>query len=615
MSGASSRMRVTLLVSLGVTVLLAGCLGGRRGTPPSPPAGQLDSLADSAMVAEQDSLRADSVRRADADSAPPDSAARDTTARDSLARDTTDTLTRGDSARTVPVPVTPAKPTTKDCLLDFTESPPDSRMISNLLNDGSRTTFIGGGVAARCQGDPQLITADSAEQYESARMMNLIGNVVFLEPGKIRITAPSASYFTGEEKLVAYGGVVATDLPTGSTFSGPTIEYLRAGSRRPFSRLYAPQRPSLRLIEKDSAGNDRPPINITANQMEDMGDTLLVAWGDVVINREQIVAQGDSASFTKQNEKARLIRNAFVMSRDTTQPFRLVGDSIDMFSKDRVLERVIALHRAAATSNDVSMRAERVEMRLDSQQVDRAWAFGPGRAYAETATQSLEADSIEIRMPAQVVQEVHAVGRAFAFGLPDSARIAEPERDVLAGDTILASFDTLTTPPDTTPKSVLRRVTANGTASSRYQIPSNRGREFPPAINYVRGKRIVAEFLDGEMRTVEIDSQAAGVFIEPEPDTTGRDASLGDSLPRTRADSVRRDSVRVDSLRADSIRRDSVRADSIRRPPPDTIGAAPSLALDRSRRMAPSNPPTPSDSDSWPRPHVRIAVERPSRHD
>jgi hypothetical protein len=604
-SSASPALRGVLLVTLGASVLLAGCLGGRRGTPPAAPVGQPVTPADSAEVQRQDSVRADSVRLAGADSTRPDSVARDSIARDSMARDTTDTLTRGDSAKAVPIPVAPKKPTTKDCLLDFTESPVDSRMVSSLLNDGSRTTFIGGGVAARCQGDPQLVTADSAEQYESAGMLNLIGNVVFEEPNKIRITAPSAAYFTGEEKLVAYGGVVATDLPTGSTFSGPTIEYLRAGNRRPFSRLYAPQRPSLRLVEKDSAGLPRPPINITANQMEDVGDTLLVAWGDVVINREQIVAQGDSASFDKEGEKARLIRNAFVMSRDTTQPFRLVGDSIDMFSKDRVLQRVIALHRAQATSNDVSMRAERVEMRLDSQQVDRAWAFGPGRAYAETATQSLEADSIEIRMPAQVVQEVHAIGRAFAFGTPDTARIREPERDLLAGDTILASFDTLTTPPDTTPKSVLRSVTASGGASSRYQIPSNRGRDFPPAINYVRGKRILAEFVDGEMRTVEVDSQAAGVFIEPEPDTTARD-----SIPRTAADSQR-----VDSLRRDSLQRDSVRADSIRRTRPDTIGARSSLALSGSRHVQRPEAPSPFVPDSRPPRRARVALERPSRHD
>jgi len=603
--GASPGMRLALLVTLGVSVLLAGCLGGRRGTPPPPPTGQPVPPADSVEASPQDSVPADSMLRAGADSVRPGRALRDTTGRDSLARDTTDTLTRGDTREVIPVPVAPKQPTTRDCLLDFTESPPDSRMVSNLLNDGSRTTFIGGGLVARCQGDPQSISADSAEQYENAGILNLVGNVVFEEPGKMRITAPSAAYFTGEEKLIAYGGVVATDLPSGSTFSGPMIEYLRAGSRRPFSRLYAPQRPSLRLMETDSAGNARPPIDITANQMEDVGDTLLVAWGDVVINREQIVAQGDSAAFNKQNEKARLIRNAFVMSRDTAQPFRLVGDSIDLFSSDRVLQRVIAMHRAEATSNDVAMRAERVEMRLDSQQVDRAWAFGPGRASAETATQSLEADSIEIRMPAQVVQEVHAIGRAFAFGMPDSARIREPERDVLAGDTIIASFDTLTTPPDTTPTSILRRVTASGSASSRYQIPSTRGREFPPAINYVRGKRILAEFVDGEMRTVEVDSQAAGVFIEPEPDTTSRDA-----LP-----SPRSDSLRVDSLRVDSLRRDSARADSVHRARPDTISARSSLALNGPRRVRSPEVPSPFVPDSWPRPRARVALERPSRHD
>jgi lipopolysaccharide export system protein LptA len=462
------------------------------------------------------------------------------------------------------------KPTARDCLLDFTGSPPDSRLVTSLMGDGTRTTFIGGGLLARCQGDPQVITADSAEQYESAGMLNLIGNVVFVEPGKIRISAPSASYFTGEEKIVAYGGVTATDLPTGSTFNGPTIEYLRAGSRRPFARLYAPQRPSLRLVEVDSTGASTPPINITASQMESRDDGPLAAWGDVVVTREQIVAQGDSGSFDQDAGLARLIRNAFVFSRDSTQAFRLVGDTIDLYSTDRVLERVVAKHRARATSNDVSMRAERVEMQLDSQQVNRAWAYGPGRAYAETATQSLEADSIEIRMPAQVVEAVHAVGRAFAFGMPDSARIREPERDVLAGDTIVASFDTLTTPPDTSPKSVLRLVTAIGSASSRYQIPSARGPDVLPAISYIRGKRIRAFFEDGEMRNVEVDSQAVGLYLEPEPDTS----AYADSVRRARADSLLPDSLHADSLRADSLRADSLRRDSLARPrvPPDTIG-------------------------------------------
>jgi len=558
--------RGVLVALIAVSVLLAGCFGGRRGRAPS--AGEAQPLpADSAVdrdsarppVTRADSLRVDSAQAA----ARRDSITADSSRRDSLVRDTTDTITRAaDSAKKVTVPVK-RKPAPKECVLDFNESPPESRLISNLLNDGSRTTFIGGGMVARCQGDPQTIRADSAEQYESIEMLVLIGNVVFEEPGKMRVTAPNATYFAGEERLVATGGVVATDLPTGSTITGPTIEYFRAGSRRPFSRLYAPQRPTMRLVEKDSSGTEQSPISITANQFEQSGDSTLVGWGDVVIDREQITGRSDSASFDNITEKARLIRNAFILSRDTTRPFRLVGDSIDMFSKDRKLERVVALHRAQATSNDVTMRAERVEMRLDSQVVDRAWAYGPGRAYAETSTQSLEADSIEILMPAQLVQALHAIGRALAFGTPDSLRIRNAEQDVLSGDTIVALFDTVTTAPDTAPKSSITRVIATRTASARYRIPSSRGAYCPPGINYVRGKRIVVDFESGSVRTVAVDSQASGVFLEPSADSMGDTTSMRCASP---SDSTKRDTITPGSV-----------TPPVTPPPPGTVppGAVP----------------------------------------
>ncbi len=583
--------RALLVVTVIVSVLMSACLGGRRGTPAAPPAGEGALPTDSAAAVDttvSDSARQVTVQRTD-------SLRADSVRADSLARAAADTIPRGDSARTVPVPASaPKKATARECLLDFSESPPESRLVTNLMGDSTRTTFIGGGLVARCQGDPQFVSADSAEHYENVGMLILFGNVVFEEPGKMRVTAPTASYFVLEEKLVASGGVVATDLPSGSRFSGPTIEYFRAGRTRPVARLYAPMRPSLRLVEKDSAGNERPPVDITANQMEDVGDTLLVAWGDVVINRERILAQGDSASFNKLSERARLIRSAFVTSRDTAQPFRLVGDTIDMFSKDRVLERVVSLHRAQATSRDVAMRAERVEMHLDSQRVDRAWAYGAGRSYATTNTQELEADSIAIRMPAQVLREVHAVGAARALGTPDSTRIRNAEKDVLAGDTILAEFDTLTTPPDTSPKSVLRQVTATVGASSRSQVPSQRGPDFPPAINYVRGFRILVEFLDGAMHTVTVDSQAVGLYLEPVPDSTA------DTTRRVRPDSVPPDTAAL-----------AVGAAGVQRAP--LVAQRPTAPLTWSvrRPTSPVDLPRHPGSSTWARPSLTAAHDRP----
>lgn len=593
--GRSKSARAVLLGFIALSVFSAGCFRGRKSPPPVVPAeGVTDSLAlrDSIPL---DSAALDSIAQAARAAALADSVRRDSISTDSIRRAAIADSARPDSALraadSTPAPKPPApKPPARDCLLDFGESPPESRVFSTRVGENSRNTFIGGGVVARCQGDPQTIRADSAEQYESAGLLNLIGSVVFDEPGKIRMTSQSMSYFTAEDKLVAYQNVVATDIETGSTFSGPIIEYYRATVNRPASRMYAPQRPTLLLIEKDSTGAARPPITIIANQFEAIGDTGIVAWGTVQINREMIRAEADSASFDKLTETSRLIRNASIISLDTEQPFRLVGDSIDLFSANRVIERVVALHRAQATSNDVTMRAERVEMKLEDQQVSEAWASGAGRSYAETSLQALEADSLEILMPGQILTRVNAVGRALAKGTPDTVRIADPEEDVLSGDTIIAEFDTATTAPDTSAKSIIRRVTAILNASALYQIPSSRDRSCPPAINYSRGHKVVVDFDSGSIQNVTIDSAASGIYLEPTADSLSDTTLVGCAPP---PDSAARDSIARDSAQRDSARRDSAARDSMIIPPPDTL-ARRSLLFSGPAAPWPGSPAVPA---------------------
>ncbi len=591
-SSSNKSARVVMIGFIALSVFSAGCFRRSAAPPAEPPIGAADSLAmaDSTPL---DSATLDSIAQAARAAALADSIRRDSVTADSIVRAAADSA-RPDSvlraADSVPKPKAPAaKPPARDCLLDFNESPPESRLWYSRVGENSQNLFIGGGVVARCQGDPQTIRADSAEQYESAGLLNLIGGVVFDEPGKIRMTSQSMSYFADEDKLVAYQNVVATDIETGSTFSGPIIEYYRATVNRPASRMYAPQRPTLRLIEKDSLGRALPPVTIIANQFEAIGDTGIVAWGTVQINREGIRAEADSASFDKLNENSRLIRNASIVSLDTAQPFRLVGDSIDLFSTDRVIERVVALHRAQATSNDVTMRAERVEMKLEDQQVREAWASGAGRSYAQTTLQELEADSLEILMPGQILTRVNAVGRALAKGTPDTVRIADPEEDVLSGDTIVAEFDTATTAPDTAAKSIIRRVTAILNASALYQIPSSRGRSCPPAINYSRGHKVVVDFDSGSIQDVTIDSAASGVYLEPTTDSLVDTTVVGCVLP----DSAARDSMARDSVRRDSVRRDSVARDSVVTRPPDTLTQR-SLRFSEPAAPSPGGPAVPA---------------------
>ncbi len=517
------RARAVRLVVLCAAMALAGCFGGRGGrgvAPVRPPAdaGANPPSADSTKT-PRDSAKAatDSATKARA----ADSAA--VTRRDSVAADS--------AAPKVPRKTAPA---TKQCVLDFTGSPPETRLRYQRLPDSTSLTFIGGGFVGHCQGEQNQIRADSAEQYQASGIMNLFGNVSYEEPGKMRIQSQRATYFTREERLFADGNVIATQLESGSTFRGSSIEYLRAipGSR-PASKLIAPNRPTVQLIEKDSTGKPGPPITVTANTMVDEGDTKLFAWGEVQINRTTLQGESDSASFDKVTERARLIRTARIINRDQAEPFRLFGDTIDLYSKDQQLTRVVALHNGNASNADVVMQAEQIDLRFTTQKLERAMAFGKGRAKATTASQTLLADSIDVRMPEQRVREVRAVGMAEATGAPDTLKIKSEDRDVLRGDTVIAWFDSTAAPGDTTQRARIQAIRASGNASSLFQIASKQGPTAPAALNYVRGQVIRLAFDSGQVRDVTVDSAASGLYLEPVVD------SLSDSTAKRPAPAPR----------------------------------------------------------------------------
>jgi len=413
----------------------------------------------------------------------------------------------------------PPAPVSRPCVLDFADSPPETRFMYSRVSDVSANTFIGGGFIGHCQGENNRIQADSAEQFQDAGIINLYGNVSFEEPGKMRLTAARATYFTREGRLYADGNVVATQLATGSTFTGPNMEYYREVPGVSAARMLAPGRPTARLIEKDSTGKPGAPVIVIANTFEDRGDTLLLAWGNVVITRDAIEGRSDSSSFDKITERARLVRGARINNTDPNQTFVLTGDTIDLFSTNRQLERVVALHEATATSQDLVMQAERIDLRLTLQKISQAFAFGRGRATAQTPQQNVEADSLHILLPEQKVRQVRAVGRAIALGVPDTTRMVSEDRDMLRGDSVFAFFDSTAAPDDTAKTVQIREIRALGNASSLFQMASNKGRTVPPSINYTRGARIFVDFDSGAVRTVRVDSAASGVFLEPVTDS------------------------------------------------------------------------------------------------
>lgn len=520
---------LTLLVAVTVLSIIAGCRGARRA-PAAPPTGApaadtapaKRALADSLRT---DSLRTDSLRRASlrADSATRvKPAAKDSAAvRDSVARA---------GAKKVPKKAA-AAPASRNCILDFADSPPETRMLYSRMSDSTANTFIGGGFIGRCQGENNRISADSAEQFEAAGIVNMYGNVVYEEPGKIRFTAAHATYFTREGRLFADGGVVATQSATGSTFRGSNIEYYRVMAGRPTPRLVAPNRPTAEIIEKDSAGTPRPPVILTADRFEDIGDTLILGWGDVIIRREAIVGRSDSSAFNKITQQARLVRTARIRSTDTAQAFTLTGDTIDLFSANKQLDRVLASHSATATNKELVINAERIDLRLKEQRIDEAYAFGKGRAKARTPQQNVEADSMRIVIRDQRPREVRAIGAAVALGVADTTKIKSTDRDMLRGDSLFAYFDSAAATGDSARQSRIKEIRAYGNASSLFQIPSAKGPTAPPGLNYVRGQRIFVQFDTGSVRDVRVDSSASGVYLEPAPDSLADSTAKGTKLP------------------------------------------------------------------------------------
>ena len=521
--------------ALAVVVLAAaGCGRGAREPRQAPvPATPAPDTAEARRLVE---ARADSIRR--------DSVRADSMRRDSLQRD---------SVRLAERAAPPAPPGTRGrtrqerrCQLEFPNTPETRMKAVRDPSTGRSNTFVGGGVVARCIGQDVTLYADSAELYDTIKLYYLFGNVRYREP-RVNIDADRVTYFLNDERILAEQNVRAT-MPSGSSMTGARAEYFRpVAPVRTVSMLVATLRPRFTLVQRDSTGKAGEPATLLADRVSVVGDTLYYAGGDVEITRPDLHATSDSAFMDESKQYGRLLIRPQVEGRGERK-FVLRGRAIDFFSRERLVERVLAVDSAQAVSGDLDLRSDTIDLRVTENKLSRAYAWGPTRAHAVSPDRTIIADSLDVQMPDQRVREVHAVRQAYAETVPDTTKIKTTERDWLRGDTIVAAFDTAivrdtaardTAAADTSSRPRIRELVANGNASSYYQIPSNKGPAELPSVNYVRGRIITVSFENQEVESVVVLDQAAGVFLEPAADTT-----------RARADSARADTARRDTTRA-----------------------------------------------------------------
>jgi lipopolysaccharide export system protein LptA len=501
-----NRRSLNLARSLCAAVLvIAGCGRGRprpSALPPLPP------RADTAAARRaQDLARADSIRR--------DSLRADSLRADSVARAAV-------LAREKAAPPAPAGPRGRPrqerrCQLDFPNTPDTRFQVVQDPATKRNNTFVGGGVVAKCVGQDVTLYADSAELYDTIKLYYLFGNVRYRE-ARVNIDADRVTYFLSEERILAEQNVRAT-LPSGSSMLGPQAEYLRpVAPIRQTARLNAVQRPTFTLVQKDSTGKQLDPATLLADRVSVIDDTVYYAGGNVEITRPDLHATSDSAYMNESRQYGRLLKRPQIEGRGDRK-FTLRGKAIDLFSKNRLLERVLSVDSAQAVSGDLDLRSDSIDLRITNNKLSRAQAWGGTGARAVSPDRTITADSLDVEMPDQRVSEVHAIRQAYAETLPDSTKIKSDQRDWLRGDTIIAAFDP-PAPKDTSSRPRIRELLANGNASSFYQIPSNKGITAPPSVNYVRGRVITVAFANQEVESVVVEDQAAGIFAEPAADST-----------------------------------------------------------------------------------------------
>jgi lipopolysaccharide export system protein LptA len=397
------------------------------------------------------------------------------------------------------------------------EGLPTTRFNAIQLPSKEYNNFVGGGLVVRCPSRGITLKADSAELYGDEKRDFLVGNVKYDEP-RLNLTSDFLTYYTGDERIVAAGNVHGR-LPSGSTLVGPLVDYKRAVPRiRTRPQTLATGRPTVTIVQRDTSGKEQPPIDVVANTIYMDGDSLIYSSGNVQITRPETNATADSAFINTGSEIMQLMRNPIV-NGTRGRPFRLVGEGIDLFSKNRKLQRVISRSRAQAKSQDLTLTADTIDLRINSDSLERAFAWGKSRARAVSPSQNMIADSLDVQMPGQRVHEVHALRKAFAEGRADSIKFHADTTNWLRGDTIFAYFDTLP-PVDTSKGPAIRQLVAKDSAEAHYNLAPSDTSLHRPAINYVKGYMITIDFAEEKVAQIVVEGNVMGIYLEPTNDTT-----------------------------------------------------------------------------------------------
>jgi len=435
--------------------------------------------------------------------------------------------------------------------------------IVNVDREGVRTTpmagtenyFAGGNVHARCAGRNIHMYADSVASYGGSVVQFIsLGNKVRYRDSTTALDADFGTYFQNGERFEAQNNVLHRDLESGSTITGQRIDYLRpVRGLRAEMEVVAYNRPTVRYVVKDSAGQAQSPYTIVGNLVRTRANEVIYANGNVTIEREDLRGSADSLWLdTGRRQSGQLVGRA-ALRTERRDGFTLTGRVIDIGLTDRELRLLKARDSAKLVSKDITLAGDSVGVELINRQPERVVAWGKTVRPSLVSTDYLvRGDSLRVEMPNQRLTSLRAFGGGWVGFSGDSAESSR--RDWISGDTVAVEF--LSLGAAGAEQTRIREVEAIQNARSFYQLAPEQG-QTKGSINYTRARRILVTMRittdSNTVQQVDAFGDVDGIHLQP-------------ALTRARDTAAVRDSTIVPPVRPDSVAMPARR---------DTAGVAP----------------------------------------
>ncbi len=377
--------------------------------------------------------------------------------------------------------------------------------------------FAGGNVRLSCRGTQISMRSDSVASYGGS-VVQFIGNVKYRD-STLTMDADFGTYNRSAEKWEARGRVTTTNLVSGSTLTGPALDYYRVvRGVRDTTEMYATGRPRIQYATADSAGRQAEPYVIVADRVRLKGNDLIWAGGKVTIDRSDFAARSDSLRLDSgAGSDGSLIGGKPALRGLGPDSFTVTGDRLDLELDRRELTQLVAKGNGRTVSRDWDLVADTIALDINARKLEQTLAWGNKiRPSATSPAYALKADSLAFDTPGQRLKEVRGFGKAWLGG---AAHPASKDRDWMQGDTIVAGFAARNAAPSS--RAMLSRIEARRAAQS-YHLEPNRLHPSRPSVNYARGDVIVVTMKGDSVRTVDrvdIRGKVDGIQLEAVADT------------------------------------------------------------------------------------------------